>query len=918
MKRVIFTLLLSSVMLCAFSQSTYYWVGGQTGAWGTATSWNTLLNGTGTSRSSANAADVLIFDGTNIGGTVPATGAVTPDIPGSLTIGQLKLQNNADVVVKRSSSAASGTGSLTINGDGTAADDLLIDASSKLTITSTVSAYGFYVALGVATTNLATGSVSGKVYFIDGGLGTTNIRIPNVNSLNFLSGSICYSNQSAASNYPFGSSSAGVVGGANFKAGSQFVFQGTNNPFSSSTHIPFIMEKGSYFVVEASNPAGMFTNKVFGNVTVRNNATVTLVENFYVIDTLTVNAGAAFNMRTSGTGAFTGNIINNGTFGAATPATSNHVIMIGTVPQSIGGTGTFNGIGALSVGTDAEVTLERNISIGSSASPPTSTITGKLNTQTYTINSIGATAPGNFQFRASVTGVPSLGTTTAGSQSVVLNTATYSGSINTANVVVGGLVTGTGIPANTYIIATSSSSSTFTISKPATASSGTDGVTITITANPATFITSNTAGADGSITTAGTKTYGSGTNFVFNAATTTPFATGSSTSIGSLTLNANVTTNRPITYVSGTLTLNSGKLTIQSTDSMRITSGNAIAGGSFSASKYIVTDKSGANVGVLMMDAMGSARTFPIGSATNYLPITLTPTTAADGFALSVFEGITTDGTANGTAMTAAQKAKVVDAVWKITRMGLNTDNCIVTTNWPASLEGSSFAGYGNSIGIAKYSSAWDVVGGSGDNTANTATNTFNAFSAFGVGQLGFILPVKLSNLSAKEELGKIRIQWNVDAEINVESYTIEKSIDGINYSAMNSLNATGSKQYNVMDNAPASTNFYRIKVLNKNGSFDYSNVVKIKLGNRNAEIAVFPNPVKGNKISLQLNNLEKGKADIKLFNNLGQQLFVTSVNYEGGSQLQTVQLPTNLAKGMYRLVVTNNNTNLQQTIFVD
>jgi len=915
MKKAIFTLLFSCAMVVAFSQSTYYWVGGAAGAWATATSWNTALNGSGTSRSSANTADVLIFDGTNIGGSIPNTGTVSPDLPGSYTIGQLKIQNGADVVFKRS---ATGTGYVLINGDGAAGDDFSVDASSKLTLTSSTSGYAFYIGLGVLTTNLATGTIAGKVYVLDGGLASVNIRVPNTNSLNFVNGSMFYSNTSATSSYPFSNSSSTAVGAINFKAGSQFIYQGGNNPFSNSTHIPFILEKGSSFIMEAANVAAMFTNKVFGNVIVRNNATVTLAENFYGIDTLTINAGAAFYMRVSGTAPFSGNIINNGTFGAASPTTSNHVIMIGSVPQSIGGTGTFVNFGAFSVGTDADVTLNTNITIGSTATPPTSTVTGKLNTQTYTVNSTGTTVPGGFQFRAAATGVPSAGTITAGSYSVVLNATTYSSSINTANVVVGGLVTGTGIPANTYIVATSSSSSTFTISKAATASSpAPDGTIITITANPATFTTSNTAGADGSITTTGARTFGSGTNYVFNAATTAPFSTASTAGAGNVTFNANATTNRSNLPISGTLTLNAAKLTIQPTDTIRITSGNAIAGGSFSSSKYIATATSGANVGVLIMENFGTARTFPVGSATNYLPVTLTPTTA-DAFAVSVFEGITTDGTVNGTAMTAAQKAKVVNAVWTINRTSGNVDNCAVGLNWPASLEGSSFGGYGNSIGVARYSGTWGIVGGSGDNTANTATNSFSAFSPFGVGQLGFPLPVRLSNITATEQQGKVKIGWSTEAEVNVDSYTIERAIDGINFSAISSIAATGSRQYSAFDNTPSSVNYYRIKVVNKSGSIEYSNVVKIKLNNKEAEIAVYPNPVKGNVVSLQMTNLTKGKAAVKLFNNQGQQLFATTISYEGGSQLQSIVLPATIAKGVYRLVVTNDNKNLQQTILVN
>lgn len=70
MKRILMTLLFSFTAGFAFSQTTYYWVGGTAAATGvtTGTNWNTSLDGLGSTRpSSTGATDILIFDGTNLG-----------------------------------------------------------------------------------------------------------------------------------------------------------------------------------------------------------------------------------------------------------------------------------------------------------------------------------------------------------------------------------------------------------------------------------------------------------------------------------------------------------------------------------------------------------------------------------------------------------------------------------------------------------------------------------------------------------------------------------------------------------------------------------------------------------------------------------------------------------------------------------
>src|SRR5687767_9566456 len=134
MKRILLTMLLTMSIAFAYSQTTYYWVGGATPvSIHTVANWNTALNGSGSARVSATGAtDVLIFDGTNIGGATPATGLVSGPVDGGMTCAQLKFINNANVRLGRTS----GTGTITISGDGNPSEDFLIESGSTLAIFS--------------------------------------------------------------------------------------------------------------------------------------------------------------------------------------------------------------------------------------------------------------------------------------------------------------------------------------------------------------------------------------------------------------------------------------------------------------------------------------------------------------------------------------------------------------------------------------------------------------------------------------------------------------------------------------------------------------------------------------------------------------------------------------------------------------
>ena len=918
MKKVISTFLFVVIATIVHSQATYYWVGGLTGTFTLLTNWNTALNGSGTSRSSNLNPDILIIDGTNVGGAVPTQGTIVPDNPGSTSFGQLKLQNNANVVLQRSTSGAS---TYTILGDGTSADDLTIDATSSLKITSSVTGYGFTVQLGNTTYNTATGKIFGTIRIDDGGLNSTCrlIDSSSIGSLVFTSGSNLYLyNRNSTSAYAFGTSSTPKSTNYSFKfqAGSNFIYQGTTKVYGTIASDYFLdFDKGSNVILEA-NPPNFFANHFFANVIVRNNQSITLDGNPYLIDTLTINSGSTLLIKSTGNTNLTGSLINNGTFGSAgAGGTSSALLLVGNTPQSIGGTGTFSAIGGVQIGADADVTLNTNLQLNGTA---TSSIVGKLNAQTYTITGLGtgtSMSPYNIRTPASVSTTGC--NTSADGFSVTLPTTVYATGINTANAVAGVLVSGPDFQPNTYVIGTSSGTSTITISKPANTKGATGTITVTLSNNGGTLITSNTGGLDGTILPTLKRTFGSGTNYIFNAATTTPFSDSAYLNpMGNVTFNAAATTNRT-QNISGVLTLNNGNLTVRPTDTLIFQSTGSIAG--TGASKYIALQKNTTNVGAIKINGLAAStpKIFPVGSTTNYLPVTITPS-SVDSFLVSVFEGATTNGMVSGSAL--SNKTDIVDAVWTINRTSLNTDASTITTAFVNALEGSGFTNFPNaSVGISKHDGTnWTTAIGSGDNTTNTASASFSSFGSFAVGKLGVALPVSISTFSAIQEFGKIKLAWKVSTEINIANYTLEKSIDGIHFNSLFSVNANNNQNYTGYDFAPETLNYYRIKITDKNNSINYSNIVKIKTTATKAELVAYPNPVVNNQLTIQLSNATKGNSVLQLLNFMGQKIFTKNIVVEEGNQTQYIALPASISKGLYKLIVVNNEVALQQNLLIE
>lgn len=851
--QLVVLLLIASMPLLVSAQTTYYWVGGSlVASFGSNSNWNTLQNGLGSSRSVAGpqTTDVLIVDGTNIGGTTPTTGVVTATIS-SNTIGQLRIQGGANVVFQRAA-AAGGSGTLTIAGDGTAAPDFVVAAGCTLTSNSPLVDGTVNIALDVA----ATGLVDGTITFSNTGEHRITSLTPE--GLVFSSGSTFNSNGTPASGYPFGSSTQGAQYGVVFQSGANLVFNGTRSPMGGlSTFQACLMKEGSNYFVRTSNNNlnGSFCNlKIFGNLIIQNNATLTADGPLYRVQNFTIEPGCTFITHTSGSTPVIGDLIVDGTFRGPVGGSSNQLVMGGT-SQTISGNGTINPP-TLVIANYSEVTLLSNVIVASSCE-----VYGKV---TFGGGS-KISGPGTFTSRVFNTAATVTGNIVAGSYLVTGIVGTISGNTGLA-------IVGNGLSPNTSVIAASSGGLQFILSKPALTTA--NGVTFNFNSDSATIVYSNATGMDpinGNVTVVGSRSYQSGTNYEINGPTNWPFGINSSSSstsvgLGNVTLNASITTNFNI-RVRGVLTLNTGIVTIRPTDTLRIVSGKDIAGAPFSLSKYILTSRSGSSVGVLRFENFASNKLFPIGTETNYLPVSLTPTSLMN-YAASVFEGVTSEGTPSGTPFSAGQKENIVDATWIVNRTS-GTGNCDATVNWTSVLEGSSFSGFADSdIGVSKHDgTTWGVAIGSGNNTINSATITDTSFNSISVGKLGDILPLEFMSITASARTSGVEINWSVVGENSVRRYEVEKSTNNINFFSVGTVEAVGKRNYSILDAGDLNkTTYYRIKMVGLNGQIKYSRIILVKV-NSSSEVSVYPNPVSNN---LFISGL-KGTSDIRMVNAKGE-----------------------------------------------
>ncbi len=119
-----------------------------------------------------------------------------------------------------------------------------------------------------------------------------------------------------------------------------------------------------------------------------------------------------------------------------------------------------------------------------------------------------------------------------------------------------------------------------------------------------------------------------------------------------------------------------------------------------------------------------------------------------------------------------------------------------------------------------------------------------NAFDTF---RISTSLPLRLIDFSAAAETNYVNVYWQTSYEENIRRFEIEYSTDGVRFSKIgteNPANSLHGAAYVFKHASPvAGDNFYRLKIIENDGSFSYSAIRLLHFGNNQPFISVYPNP---------------------------------------------------------------------------
>ncbi len=170
----------------------------------------------------------------------------------------------------------------------------------------------------------------------------------------------------------------------------------------------------------------------------------------------------------------------------------------------------------------------------------------------------------------------------------------------------------------------------------------------------------------------------------------------------------------------------------------------------------------------------------------------------------------------------------------------------------------------------------------------------------------GQILPLKLLSFDARKN-GKITIlNWATVKEASLKKFEVQRSVNSTNFTTLGSVTAHGSvdnNSYQFIDNLPhTSTVYYRIKMIDNDGSINYSTIRKVDK-NTGLDFAIYPNPVHI-LLTFKIESDSRRNVQVEVVGTEGKVLKMLNTLVNNG----TTTYPFNIAKlnpGSYILRIT-------------
>lgn len=190
----------------------------------------------------------------------------------------------------------------------------------------------------------------------------------------------------------------------------------------------------------------------------------------------------------------------------------------------------------------------------------------------------------------------------------------------------------------------------------------------------------------------------------------------------------------------------------------------------------------------------------------------------------------------------------------------------------------------------------------------NGCQDTSNIYSVF-IKSCNINLPIKDLKLTAKQIADIAILNWSTEQEINNDYFELEKSSNGLDFTfvskTMSKGNNNSSQFYNYNDPITLynQTIYYRLKIVDKNGRYEYSKIVKILPSKLMRETIDAIPTITSHSIDLYIHSNYNQKTNLIVYSTNGATVKTIPLRLIKGVNTLKINL-SEIASGLYFLSV--------------
>lgn len=195
----------------------------------------------------------------------------------------------------------------------------------------------------------------------------------------------------------------------------------------------------------------------------------------------------------------------------------------------------------------------------------------------------------------------------------------------------------------------------------------------------------------------------------------------------------------------------------------------------------------------------------------------------------------------------------------------------------------------------------------------NYSGNDFTAHDVAIEGAQSQNLPLKLTSFEVEKVREGAGLTWSTEIEENFSHFELQRSMDGVNFRPFADVQGqgfnAGVNKYSAIDaNIPfvgnsEETVFYRLKMIDLDGKYEFSEIRSVMFDERASDVTVFPNPT-ADFIAVKA---DSPISNVTIYNIDGRVV----LNQKVGGQIDL----SSYDSGMYKVIVTSEAGTVTKTV---